>query len=799
MSLHNLANHVQSLGRGEDSQLVHMTPSEVSGLQSLAKAHGGSLSINPSTGLPEAGFLSDILPTIAGSVVGAYAGPMAGAAVGGGLGYALSGGNLQKGLMSGIGAYGGSQIGANFMGSGASSLAAQYSPQAELAGTEALKNAGFQYGATGPITPQDVGNYLNSGQITEADAAAYGKAYSSVFSAAPSSLTTGLTDSSAWGKNAMPLGMLGLGVIGAANSGSTGINNPAGVPTPGYIRPYTYSQTKNPNFGQPGQAYFNQSYTAQTPILASNYNTTAMYPQPVTAAGGGLMELNAPMIGQNDVYPGSNQNASEYATSAQTPVSSSAINAGYEPRTDAYSGQMMARGGIASIRRFAEGGQAQGNFDDSGRWQEAAPQAEPTWKPTDPVKLQSMDQMLAGDASGKSYNPTEHGYEWNGRGFINPNGATLSVDANGTVTQALPSHKDYEFNGQYWNPAGENIAWHPETNQTAYKVDGVEVPIERQATKGIAALTDASGKPQMQMDANNQPIFTQPEGITQSKLWMDEYGAPLLASAALGGAAALGSGAIGAGTTMANAGAAGSAVPAAGTAGSENVFSGFSPTGSNAGYAGSVAPTSSLPTVASGAPVYSFDKPYTGQFVNQSVLSSLSPMQQATLGIGAVGGLASLAGGQGLGMGSLGSFGNSTTAAANPTQANARPIQTGQMPRYDQNTGRYVNAAQGGIMGNGYAAGGMYNLGGYSDGGRLLKGPGDGVSDSIPAQIGERQPARLADGEFVVPARIVSELGNGSTEAGAKQLYKMMDRIQAKRRKTKNMATDTKSYKALPA
>ena len=497
----------------------------------------------------------------------------------------------------------------------------------------------------------------------------------------------------------------------------------------------------------------------------------------------GIMGLNAPMIGQNDVYPGSNQNASEYATSAQTPVSSSAINAGYDPKTDAYSGQMMARGGIASIRRFAG---EDGSFvmdGDSGRYVEAAPQAESTWKPTDPVKLQSMDQMLAGDASGKSYNPTEHGYEWNGRGFVNPNGATLSVDANGTVTQELPSHKDYEFNGQYWNPAGKNIAWHPETNQTAYKVDGVEVPIERQATKGIAALTDASGKPQMQMDANNQPIFTQPEGITQSKLWMDEYGAPLLASAALGGAAALGSGAIGAGTTMANAGAAGaagSAVPAAGTA-------------------GSIAPTSSIPTVANGAPVYSFDTPYTGQFVNQSVLSSLSPMQQATLGIGAVGGLASLAGGQGLGMGSLGSFGNSTTAAANPTQANARPIQTGQMPRYDQNTGRYVNAAQGGIMGNGYAAGGMYNLGGYSDGGRLLKGPGDGVSDSIPAQIGERQPARLADGEFVVPARIVSELGNGSTEAGAKQLYKMMDRIQAKRRKTKNMATDTKSYKALPA
>jgi len=74
-----------------------------------------------------------------------------------------------------------------------------------------------------------------------------------------------------------------------------------------------------------------------------------------------------------------------------------------------------------------------------------------------------------------------------------------------------------------------------------------------------------------------------------------------------------------------------------------------------------------------------------------------------------------------------------------------------------------------------FAAGGLSDLGGYSDGGRLLKGPGDGVSDSIPAVIGERQPARLADGEFVVPARIVSELGNGSTEAGARKPYSMMD------------------------
>lgn len=96
----------------------------------------------------------------------------------------------------------------------------------------------------------------------------------------------------------------------------------------------------------------------------------------------------------------------------------------------------------------------------------------------------------------------------------------------------------------------------------------------------------------------------------------------------------------------------------------------------------------------------------------------------------------------------------------------------------------------------------LYNLGSYSDGGRLLKGPGDGVSDDIPAVIGKNQPARLADGEFVIPARIVSEIGNGSTDAGAKRLYAMMDKIQAGRKKTigkKNVAKDTKAKKHLLA
>lgn len=100
------------------------------------------------------------------------------------------------------------------------------------------------------------------------------------------------------------------------------------------------------------------------------------------------------------------------------------------------------------------------------------------------------------------------------------------------------------------------------------------------------------------------------------------------------------------------------------------------------------------------------------------------------------------------------------------------------------------------------AGGGVSHLGDYSDGGRLLKGPGDGVSDSIPATIADKRPARLADGEFVVPARIVSELGNGSTDAGARKLYAMMDRIQKARGKTTGkgrVAVNSRADKLLPA
>ena len=117
--------------------------------------------------------------------------------------------------------------------------------------------------------------------------------------------------------------------------------------------------------------------------------------------------------------------------------------------------------------------------------------------------------------------------------------------------------------------------------------------------------------------------------------------------------------------------------------------------------------------------------------------------------------------------------------------------------RYDPR--RYKPMAGGGLADSMPAMRMGGHLGSYSDGGRLLKGPGDGMSDDIPAKIGKRQPARLADGEFVVPADVVSGIGNGSTDAGAKKLYAMMSKVRQARTGTKKQGKEINPNKYMPA
>ena len=110
-------------------------------------------------------------------------------------------------------------------------------------------------------------------------------------------------------------------------------------------------------------------------------------------------------------------------------------------------------------------------------------------------------------------------------------------------------------------------------------------------------------------------------------------------------------------------------------------------------------------------------------------------------------------------------------------------------PTGDNNT--YAAAAHGGMIG--YAQGGIAELGYY------LGGKTDGMADKIPAQIDDKQQAKLSHGEFVVPADIVSALGSGNSSAGAKVLYDMMDRIRKHAHGTTKQIKPANLKKTLPA
>jgi hypothetical protein len=149
------------------------------------------------------------------------------------------------------------------------------------------------------------------------------------------------------------------------------------------------------------------------------------------------------------------------------------------------------------------------------------------------------------------------------------------------------------------------------------------------------------------------------------------------------------------------------------------------------------------------------------------------------------------------------------TAAANRGSGNSAPLaRTGFQGQIDPNALKYVGnnqyiknpvvkaAAGGGIKGLGMQ--GIAPIE-YSAGGKYLNGPGDGMSDNIKANIEGKQEARLADGEFVIPADVVSHIGNGSSNAGAKKLHAMMDRIREARTGNPKQGKQIKAEKFLPA
>ena len=158
-----MVQQVQSQGRGNDSMLVHMTPDEVNSLQGLAMAHGGSLTINPETGLPEAGFLGKLLPMILGAALAAtgVGAPLAAGIVGAGQ-FARTG-SLKKGLMAGLGAFGGAGM-AGMAGLGGS---ISHNALGILGDKPGMFGANMGLGAAAKalpvaVTPDTLGNLANT-------------------------------------------------------------------------------------------------------------------------------------------------------------------------------------------------------------------------------------------------------------------------------------------------------------------------------------------------------------------------------------------------------------------------------------------------------------------------------------------------------------------------------------------------------------------------------------------------------------------------------------------------------------
>lgn len=641
MSLQAAAHHLASKGRGPDTHLVHMAPSEVAGLQALAKAHGGTLTINPETGLPEAGFLSNILPMVIGGALAAtgVGAPMAAMLVGGG--YGLATGSLSKGLMAGLGAYGGAGLGGALMGAGeaAGIGAAQQAAMGEVGSTAAQQAAqtaapqiaaeaapagvtgipGFQ-GSTVGLTPPPVSASAAPIQAVEA-----------VQAAAPATTTQ------------MPTQAM--------------LNEAAAKVTPG-------STLYDPEMASrltPQMSNFEKLGAGVKNLGALTTGEQLKY-----GAMLGLPLLASTMEKPQTQYKGSGPNPYNFAFDWERPSGPS-----YDSREAA-----QLRGRLRPLTMMAGGGPVEGMSD--------------------------YNQQIAMMANG-------------GQGYAE--GGETKTDVAKGMTGASADAFRYLMGQSAASPATQ-------------AAQNFAKPAPAAPTGFLSGVTGIASPEGVHDIATGQLT---PWSATNPKLTGGLFSAP-------------------------SAGASTGAIPD----GME--------VDPNQPYSFNFNPVTRQMTAA--APVL---RPIT--------TTPFSAYWGSDYGGGDGGGSGAAAAASGVSAGDA-SAGDGGTGGGDGSGSG----------------GGSASARRGGLMA--LAAGGHSHLGDYSDGGRLLRGPGDGVSDSIPATIGDKRPARLADGEFVVPARIVSELGNGSTEAGARKLYAMMDRIQQARSKTtgKNrVAVNSRADKALPA
>ena len=907
MSLHVLANHMASKGRDGDSMLVHMTPGEVHGLQALAMKHGGSLTINPDTGLPEANFLKSLLPMIAGFALGPAGFGLvssamgAGAVVGGLTGIAT--GSLSKGLMAGLGAYGGFGIGEGLIGAGAGTAASN-------AAAMGVEGAATGAGSQAAMLAQQNAGFGAEGLTRLADSA---KVAAGATPSTTGMLSTGfdaaLKDPMAFAKqNWKPIAAAALPVLGAIGTTTPG---PTASPmAPGRIREKRWNgqyfedvadtdaavfNSSGRSFSDPYRGYngggivalaeggdvirmaggtppamlddaalFKQTGSWEAAAAARDqqnramniYNdaqrlSTATYVPPAGGLSNVKVNTQAEVDAANAANPYSAQNMAkvdvtrpgQYVNDASgNPVALSAGVAGFNannPTALTYLGELASRGGqdttsqafnqIATPEQKAESTRLYG---------------------IEKARLEAIDRAagrLPADNTGLA------NLNQNQNLLTNQNLTNQNVNAGLT---AIPA--DASYTNRFFAERGLGF-------------DPIEKAIDNffvEYTDDLALLTPKQQEDAMRAALNtermNEADVVKATGKTIAQHIQQKTGNidTVLSSALPGGVSGGGNTVINPNGTVTTkpdfslgmgdvrdtytqgGGSLGYTSPSFDTLDEftqqyvDDRMSGDSLAAYNylSGKGGAKYPTKSgvgriaepydeavLGYPARGNLPFTYDKA-TGKMVrnmdyvapgrdekgNVTYTMSLNEIKKLLTDTPLSGqalydwaqtnkvSAQQVADATGRSLSSVyADFRKGSQAKADTDKKKADEAAAASANTQQESTG----LASGGMT---YAVGGgLGSLGSYSDGGRLLRGPGDGVSDSIPATIGrKRQPARLADGEFVIPARIVSELGNGSTEAGAKKLYAMMDRVQRARGKTtgKNkVAANSRADKYLPA
>ena len=814
MSLHTLANHMSAHGRGPDSTLVHMSPREVQGLQALAMRHGGSLTINPQTGLPEAGFLSSILPLIAGVGLTAMGMPAGMAALTVGGGTALVTGDLGKGLMAGLGAYGGAGLAESLIGSGAAGLA----PEAAAAAANAV--------------PTETAAQIASSAAPPAASAASGYTRISppdMFASAPPGTYQSITQA------ANPI-QAAEAVQAAAPQTVTSMPNIS-----------RYSNASNATADGPmaryGPSVSESTYPIQPPSVENMTAGQRFDALKAGATGQNLLNYaKANPLQTAGMLAGPLMSLSEN-NNPTTPVGDSdrgaMANAGYEfdpgwsdpmPSPDPFGReQRYNRPRYYIPKKAADGGAVQ-HFDDGGAVG-GANQGTPA--------LNKFLELQAARAANPNPAPALIDAKQQFADYLKAQSRPVSttpapyrppvVERLPTTTPGLSTAGISALAPQFAGPSGtrgglslEQQAERDDPNswmnlsdeqKTEYYSNNPNMLGFSEGALNIWAATPF-GRIQNYFDPSRQD--TQRKILETARADAARYGKGELGTVSSG---SLSSQIRGQDKANLRDPVGSPSYPS--TVSNEAFNAGLTDASGNpisdAGEVFNAGLTDAAGNSLAPAPGVTFTRDYrdfstqygldregpgesAGNTLNRQLTEAPAPAIDGNGSIVFSGGSGGSGGGGGGGGGGGSQFGGGLSAQSSETRSALRDA-----------SGYGGGVARGGLLdsryayGGGIAAlnqGGMYNLGSYSDGGRLLRGPGDGVSDSIPAVIGRKQPARLADGEFVIPARIVSEIGNGSTEAGARKLYAMMDKVQRARRATVGkgkVAKNTRADKYLPA